>query len=227
MLRSLSDSLLRVAARFRPRVRTRWAVAKVNLGAGIEATDGWINVDGGIHALAAGAPAPVLAFLYRRTGTVRRLISESEYVRRLTDHEFVFCDFANGLPFEADSVDFIFCSHVLEHFYAEEASRLMREVRRVLKPGGRVRICVPDLAIAVRHYHEGNKREALRFFFTDERARFDQHHNMYDYDLLSSLMQDAGFAEIVQCDFQQGRLPDLDRLDNRPEETLFVEAVKP
>jgi len=31
---------------------------------------------------------------------------------------------------------------------------------------------------------------------------------------------------IERCAFQQGLVPDLDRLDNRAEETLYVECVK-
>lgn len=167
-----------------------------------------------------------MAFFFRRTHTVRQLISEAEYVRRLSECEFVFCDFGHELPFEPDSVDFIFCSHVLEHFFREDAARLVREMLRVLKPGGRVRICVPDLAHAVRLYQQGAQREALQMFFTGERGRFDQHRYMYDYQLLAALLEEQGFGDIRNCGFREGLVPDLDRLDNRPEETLFVEAAK-
>jgi predicted SAM-dependent methyltransferase len=135
-------------------------------------------------------------------------------------------DFEDELPFEPDSVDFIFCSHVLEHFFREDATRLLREMLRVLKPGGRVRICVPDLAHAVRLYQQGAQREALQMFFTGERGRFDQHRYMYDYHLLAALLEEQGFDDIRNCGFREGMVPDLDRLDNRPGETLFVEAAK-
>jgi hypothetical protein len=40
------------------------------------------------------------------------------------------------------------------------------------------------------------------------------------------LLREAGFSEVQRCRYREGRCPDLDRLDNRPEETLFMEAVK-
>jgi hypothetical protein len=47
---------------------------------------------------------------------------------------------------------------------------------------------------------------------------------MYDFELLSAVLQDAGYRDIRQCRYREGEVPDLHLLDNRPEETLFVEA---
>jgi hypothetical protein len=55
---------------------------------------------------------------------------------------------------------------------------------------------------------------------------FARHKYMYDFDLLKKLLERSGFENIVRCSYQQGETPDLEVLDNRPEETLFVEAVK-
>jgi hypothetical protein len=44
--------------------------------------------------------------------------------------------------------------------------------------------------------------------------------------LIEVSTKDAGFSKIVRCEYQLGKTPDLDTLDNRPEETLFVEAMK-
>jgi hypothetical protein len=49
---------------------------------------------------------------------------------------------------------------------------------------------------------------------------------MYDFDMLSKLLEKTGFTRIVRCSYKQGKTPDLDVLDNRPEETLYVEASK-
>ena len=57
-----------------------------------------------------------------------------------------------GLPFPANSFDFAYSSHLIEHFTLDEASFLMKEVHRVLKPGGVVRTVVPDLAESVCEY---------------------------------------------------------------------------
>ncbi len=50
---------------------------------------------------------------------------------------------------------------------------------------------------------------------------------MYDFDLLETLLGETGFVNVVRCEYRQGRAPDLGLLDNRPEETLYVEAEKP
>jgi predicted SAM-dependent methyltransferase len=41
------------------------------------------------------------------------------------------------------------------------------ESLRVLPSGGVLRVCIPDLEHAVKLYNEGQKEEALRFFFYD------------------------------------------------------------
>jgi SAM-dependent methyltransferase len=227
VIRLLIDALLRRLARLRPKIRAQAAPLKVNLGGGIEVAAGWINADGSLHALLAGAPRPLLSFLYRRTHNVRRLLDEDEYVRRLRDHRFVFCDFDRGLPFETGSVDFVFCSHVLEHFEPDAAARLVRETLRVLKPGGWARLCVPDLAHAVRRYQAGAKREALQYFYTGERSQYDQHRYMYDDELLCDLLRAQGFEAVTPRRYREGEVPDLEVLDNRPDETLYVEGRKP
>lgn len=59
---------------------------------------------------------------------------------------------AKGIPFESDSVDVVYHSHVLEHFDRDVAAQFLLEVKRVLKPGGICRIVVPDLQRAARTY---------------------------------------------------------------------------
>lgn len=61
-------------------------------------------------------------------------------------------DIRKPLPFEDGTVDAVYASHVLEHLDFEEGTRLLRECRRVLKPGGVVRIVVPDLEDLCRFY---------------------------------------------------------------------------
>lgn len=216
-----------MAARAVPRreVALPQGVIKVNIGAGIEVAPGWINVDGSIHALAARLPTSVLAPLYRRTNSVRQRMTEAEYIARLHDHRFVFHNLEEALPFASESVDFIFCSHVLEHFYRSDALRLAREMLRVLKPGGSARIAVPDLAKAIETYQTGARHEALMYFYTDGReGSYDQHRYMYDFTLMDALLREAGFTAIERRGYREGAVPDLELLDNRPEHSLFVEA---
>ena len=51
----------------------------------------------------------------------------------------------NKLPFSSDSVDVVYHSHVLEHINKFEAEKFIADCFRVLKPGGIIRVVIPDL----------------------------------------------------------------------------------
>jgi SAM-dependent methyltransferase len=62
------------------------------------------------------------------------------------------CNLAGGIPFDNESVDAVFHSHLLEHLDRDIGRRFTTEVRRVLKPDGVHRVVVPDLEILCRRY---------------------------------------------------------------------------
>lgn len=66
--------------------------------------------------------------------------------------EILCHDAATPLPFEDGCFDVCYCSHVLEHLSRDEARQLVVEIHRVLKPGGVIRLVVPDLEGIVRAY---------------------------------------------------------------------------
>jgi len=58
----------------------------------------------------------------------------------------------NGIPFGDNTFEVVYHSHVLEHFQKEDATKFINECYRVLKPGGIIRIAVPDLEQIVKNY---------------------------------------------------------------------------
>jgi len=54
-------------------------------------------------------------------------------------------DLAKPLPFDANSVDFIFTEHVVEHLTIQQAWNYFGECHRILKPTGVVRTTVPSI----------------------------------------------------------------------------------
>lgn len=58
----------------------------------------------------------------------------------------------NGLPFEDDYVDCVYSSHFLEHLSIEDSDFILKEMRRVLKKDGVLRLVVPDLENICREY---------------------------------------------------------------------------
>ncbi len=61
-------------------------------------------------------------------------------------------DLLKGIPFEDNSFDVVYHSHLLEHFPKSYAPNFIKECFRVLKPGGIIRVVVPDLEEIVRIY---------------------------------------------------------------------------
>lgn len=59
---------------------------------------------------------------------------------------------SRGIPFESETFDLVYHSHVLEHFPRENGRVFMAECFRVLKPGGILRAAVPDLEAITRSY---------------------------------------------------------------------------
>lgn len=209
--------------RISPKVK---GLVKVNLGAGLTVRSGWINIDGSLNSLISSWPKIIQKVLYNMSGA-KKNYSFHEYHTILKNNSFVCYNLAFGIPLADNSVDFIYCSHLLEHLTRQQGIALLREIYRVLKKGGTVRIVVPDLAHAISLYSSGEKEEALNIFYCGQNCRndFARHKYMYDFEILRDFLRDARFKEITHCKYQQGRTPDIEFLDNRAESSLFVEAV--
>lgn len=57
-----------------------------------------------------------------------------------------------GIPFPNNKFDVVYHSQVLEHFPREKAPDFIKECFRVMKPGGTMRVVVPDLENSVKEY---------------------------------------------------------------------------
>jgi SAM-dependent methyltransferase len=92
-----------------------------------------------------------------------------------------------SLPLEHASVDLVWCSEVLEH--VPDTAHLLLEVRRVLRPGGRLLVTVP--------YH--GRLHAAVIALTRFEAHFDplgQHLRFYTRRSLAATLRDAGFEDV-------------------------------
>lgn len=200
---------------------------RVNLGCGLAVTRGWINIDGSLNALVASMPSVVHRLMYRLTGA-RQYYSEFEYCRLLGEHRFIHHDLATGIPLNDGVADYIYSSHFFEHLYRKDAIHLLRECHRVLKDQAVLRISIPDLEYALSLYAVGRKDDMLQnyFFVEDDDNNYSRHKYMYDFQMLASILKELGFRNITRCQFRVGGVPDIDFLDNRADESLFIEASK-
>lgn len=73
-------------------------------------------------------------------------------------HAFVFNRerLLNPLPISAESVEEVHAYHFIEHVYAWEAPAVISEFRRVLVPGGKLILELPNLILACHNLLEGS-----------------------------------------------------------------------
>src|SRR5262245_28249149 len=106
-----------------------------------------------------------------------------------------------ALPFEDDTVDAIWCSHVLEHLPMARVSVAMAEMYRVLKPHSRAIIRVPDFDYVAKYWLTGPDRpwaEAMVFGLqrnqtTGEPDDAEFHRSAFTYGTLKADLEAAGF----------------------------------
>ena len=206
-----------------PPVDVRDGLVKINLGCGLRVASGWLNIDGSLNALIASWPNWIHRLVYRFSGS-HNYYSLDEYCGILEGYAFLYHDLAISLPLNVNSVDFIYSSHFFEHLFKDDAAALLKSCARALKPGGTIRISIPDLAYAISLYGFRRKKEMLDdYFFVEGKGSYlARHKYMYDYDLLKEALEQAGFSNIKRCEYQQGKTPDIKILDVYPEISLFV-----
>lgn len=162
------------------------------------------------------------------------------------DAHFLHHDVTRALPVEDGAFAWAYSEHLVEHVTPEQALLWLKDVRRVLRPGGLLRLTTPDLERYVSAYaarddaffadHARRLAElglpgmpTRRAFMVNQIFQFWGHRWIYDADELAHLLVSAGFAKdsIRRCAFQEGALAEVSALDFeiRRDETLYVEAT--
>lgn len=99
------------------------------------------------------------------------------------------------LPAYADgSVDEIRASHILEHFGHREVPQVLAEWMRVLKPGGVMRLAVPDLDWIIQHRDDHLPLES--YLMGGQTDDDDYHRSVYTERKLRDLMRYVGLTDV-------------------------------
>ncbi len=146
-------------------------------------------------------------------------------------------DVRRGLPLSDACIDYAVSIHALPELSIPEIEKALAELLRVLKPGGVLRLALPDLRLSVAAYAEGREE----FFKIEPDAaqtpdgRFIRHILWYGYtrtlftpDFTRELLEAAGFLDVRTCGFgtTESPFPEIVQLDNREDESFFVEGSR-
>ncbi len=149
----------------------------------------------------------------------------------------ISCDIRDGLPLEDASVDYIVSIHALPELPLPDQGVALRELRRLLKPGGFLRLALPDLDKGIKAYLENDPEY---FLVPDEHAAtiggklvtqmlwYGWSKTLFTRDFTKELLRKAGFGTVLDCAYRETRspFPEIVELDSRERESFFVEAVK-
>jgi len=113
------------------------------------------------------------------------------------------CNANNLSQFTDNTFSEIYASHVIEHFdYKDELQSSLKDWLRVLKPGGKVYISVPDLDVLAELFLAKNKLTVEERFFV-MRMIFGGHIDKYDYhvvglneEFLTNVLIHSGYVNI-------------------------------
>ena len=211
----------------------------LNVGCGQAPSAGWLNYDNSPAVWLAGVP--LLARLLRGLGLIDA--GSVEFAVFCRANGVRYANAARRIPHDSGSVDVIYSSHMIEHLVRDDAWSFLLECHRVLRPGGRLRLVVPDLHALVHQYlQRGNADNflgqmqfethlpaglfaKLRWLVFGGRG----HHWMYDARSLGALMEEAGFVDVEMMEPGQTRIDQPVGLDlcERQIESIYVEARRP
>jgi cyclopropane fatty-acyl-phospholipid synthase-like methyltransferase len=148
----------------------------------------------------------------------------------------------------------VYASHLFEHLAKHDAAVFLKEARRVLRPGGVIRLVVPDLRRLAEAYVEalagGDDRASERFLYAlnmhaDQTYGPDrtvlvrlvnwlqgyphQHKYMYDAATLGSVVSSHGFRAVRAATYGRSELiPEIADVEHTAEgiPSVYVEAVR-
>jgi predicted SAM-dependent methyltransferase len=202
----------------------------IHCGSGLNLHSGWLNTD-----------YLQIADNFGNTSNIGSLIVVAQ------DKYYLQHDQTQKIPLDDSILDYAFSEHFIEHITIQQALEWLKEIKRILKIGGVLRLSTPDLFLYVSGYLDStnnfyqrhrNNLSQMGFKNPPERKawmmnqifRFWGHQWIYDFDEIKTIAVAAGFKEndVVRCNFQEGSIPELSKLDlhNRRDESIYVEIHK-
>lgn len=207
-------------------VDTRKAIA-VQFGCGLSSPDNWINFDS----------SPTLRL--QKIPLFGNLVPDGPFGR--FPKTVRYGDILKGLPIAENSVDFLYCSHVLEHLTVVEAKTALQNCYQYLKPDGIFRLVLPDLEIMAREYVSSTSSDAAHKFMSlawlGEQQQLStikvlrqcmsrsRHLWMWDFKSLSEILEQVGFQSIKRARLGDSQLEVFDAVED-PERWTYELGIQ-
>lgn len=177
---------------------------KVHVGCGTVYLKGWINLD---------MPSPITFLASERPDLVEKWeTTDDDYYAKHKDktqdrlregplEQEMVCDqfgsFTN-LCFRNDSVVELLARHCFEHLSPTEARQSLCRVREIIKPGGFLRLDVPDHEASMELLMKTQDRFFVRHLLGPRRNDYGFHMMSYTRERLTVLVQDHGFKCVME-----------------------------
>ena len=139
--------------------------------------------------------------------------------------------------YNPNTIDTIYACHVLEHFGRWDYKAALKRWFELLKPGGILRISVPDFESVVSMYNKtGCLSNVMGFLYGGQDYEENCHYHCWDFNSLSNDLKECGFLNIARYDwktvehnqvddYSQAYIPHMDK-ENGTLMCLNVEATK-
>jgi len=136
-----------------------------------------------------------------------------QIIRNIIETKAIYGDITKGLPIPLKSCSQVYASHVIEHLPFCSAKLALLNTLKILEPGGRFRLVVPDLSFYINKYISSNQANAAISFSIETgmgtqawpnlftRMRGDSHHVMYDCKALIYLLESIGFSSVREAKY--------------------------
>jgi SAM-dependent methyltransferase len=171
---------------------------RLNYGCGRRVLDGYFNIDAQLSPKAPRPPELLHALEFNADGTIQ-----------------------HKTPLEDECADELFAAHLIEHFFEWEAPYVIQEWARLLKPGGKLILELPDIIKAAKNLIAGMPPQMCIFPLYGDGSHKDPymtHKFGYSPATIKALVQANGFTQVKI-------LPPLTH-GPKPNRDMRVEAVK-
>lgn len=209
----------------------------LNIGCGQAPIVGAINIDNSFSVFLS--KHNFFYFLLKKTGFLSK--ENINMVLFCKNNKIKFGN-ATKLKFAENSVDVIYTSHVLEHITRDEVMSFVKQAHLILKPGGVLRIVLPDMNILINDYikdgnmdrlidrsllviNYGNSFKAkLKYLLFGWRG----HKWMYDEKSVFSLLSNSGFSLVKILQPGETNIKESTNINlyEKVGESMYIECIK-